>query len=65
VRRVRPLRRARDRRLRRRAVRARARPRADPVPGVAGFHRAPPPAGLPSSPMPPVPSATGFRWGEG
>jgi hypothetical protein len=31
----------------------------------AGFHRAPPPAGLPSSPMPPVPSATGFRWGEG
>jgi hypothetical protein len=30
----------------------------------AGFHRAPPPPGLPESPMPPAPSATGFRWGE-
>jgi len=28
-----------------------------------GFHRAPPPAGLPESPMPPAPAPTGFRWG--
>ncbi|MDQ6916041.1 MAG: hypothetical protein M3155_09575 [Actinomycetota bacterium] len=28
----------------------------------AGFHRAPPPPGLPPSPMPPTPSPTGFRW---
>ncbi|TML30510.1 MAG: hypothetical protein E6G30_02980 [Actinobacteria bacterium] len=29
-----------------------------------GFHRAPPPPGLPESPLPPAPSPTGFRWGE-
>ena len=28
-----------------------------------GFHVADPPAGLPSSPLPPTPSPTGFRWG--
>jgi L-alanine-DL-glutamate epimerase-like enolase superfamily enzyme len=28
----------------------------------AGFHAADPPSGLPSSPLPPAPSATGFRW---
>jgi hypothetical protein len=30
----------------------------------SGFHHFPPPPGLPASPMPAVPSATGFRWGE-
>jgi hypothetical protein len=30
----------------------------------AGFHQAPPPPGLPGSPMPPRPSPTGFRWGD-
>jgi hypothetical protein len=29
----------------------------------AGYHAADPPPGLPSSPLPPEPSATGFRWG--
>ncbi len=29
----------------------------------AGFHVADPPPGLPTSPLTPVPSATGFRWG--
>jgi hypothetical protein len=29
----------------------------------ARFHVVDPPAGLPSSPLPPTPSATGFRWG--
>lgn len=29
----------------------------------SGFHAADPPAGLPASPLPPSPSATGFRWG--
>ncbi|HEX4364361.1 MAG TPA: hypothetical protein VHZ75_07400 [Solirubrobacteraceae bacterium] len=28
-----------------------------------GFHVMDPPPGLPSSPLPPTPSATGFRWG--
>jgi hypothetical protein len=27
-----------------------------------GFHSPDPPSGLPSSPLPPLPSATGFRW---
>jgi len=29
----------------------------------SGFHAADPPPGLPASPLPPAPSATGFRWG--
>jgi L-alanine-DL-glutamate epimerase-like enolase superfamily enzyme len=29
----------------------------------AGFHAPDPPAGLPVSPLPPVPSPVGFRWG--
>ncbi len=29
----------------------------------AGFHVMDPPPGLPTSPLPPAPSATGFRWG--
>ncbi len=29
----------------------------------SGFHAADPPPGLPVSPLPPSPSATGFRWG--
>jgi len=29
----------------------------------SGFHVADPPPGLPASPLPPAPSATGFRWG--
>ena len=29
-----------------------------------GFHNQDPPPGLPSSPLPPEPSATGFRWGS-
>jgi L-alanine-DL-glutamate epimerase-like enolase superfamily enzyme len=29
----------------------------------AGFHVVDPPPGLPSSPLPPAPPATGFRWG--
>jgi L-alanine-DL-glutamate epimerase-like enolase superfamily enzyme len=28
-----------------------------------GFHVTDPPAGLPTSPLPPAPSTTGFRWG--
>jgi L-alanine-DL-glutamate epimerase-like enolase superfamily enzyme len=28
-----------------------------------GFHSMDPPPGLPSSPLPPTPAATGFRWG--
>ena len=28
-----------------------------------GFHAAVPPPGLPTSPLPPAPAATGFRWG--
>ena len=77
LRRLRLLRRARDRHLRRRPVGARPRPRADPVPGLL-FHPSTPndvaPAaststgstrrpGLPTSPLEPEPSATGFRWG--
>ena len=62
--------------VRRRAVRARARARADPVPRVAvpprraerrragRLQRLDPPAGLPASPLAPEPSAIGFRWGE-
>ena len=30
----------------------------------AGFHVPTPPPGLPTSPLPPVPSPTGFGWGE-
>ena len=30
-----------------------------------GFHVPDPPAGLPTSPLPPTPAATGFRWGRG
>ena len=29
----------------------------------SGFHVVDPPPGLPSSPLPPQPSPTGFRWG--
>lgn len=29
----------------------------------AGFHAVDPPPGLPTSPLPPAPPATGFRWG--
>lgn len=29
----------------------------------SGFHAVDPPAGLPASPLPPSPTATGFRWG--
>src|SRR5690606_15921261 len=29
-----------------------------------GFNRHPLPTGLPTSPLPPTPSATGFRWGQ-
>jgi L-alanine-DL-glutamate epimerase-like enolase superfamily enzyme len=29
----------------------------------SGFHSADPPPGLPTSPLPPAPSETGFRWG--
>jgi L-alanine-DL-glutamate epimerase-like enolase superfamily enzyme len=29
----------------------------------SGFHVVDPPPGLPSSPLPPTPAATGFRWG--
>lgn len=29
----------------------------------SGFHAMDPPPGLPASPLPPAPSATGFRWG--
>jgi L-alanine-DL-glutamate epimerase-like enolase superfamily enzyme len=35
----------------------------DVAPG--GFNSADPPPGLPRSPLPPRPSETGFRWGEG
>jgi hypothetical protein len=34
----------------------------DTAPG--GFNEVDPPAGLPVSPLPPVPSAIGFRWGS-
>ena len=72
---LRLLRRARDRALRRRPVRARPGPRPDPVPGVAvppgraerrraarattSPSRAP---GLPTSPLEPAPAESGFRW---
>ena len=76
LRRIRLARRARHRRLRRRPVRARAGPRAHPVPGLdlppghAERRRADrvqpadPPAGLPEPPLEPQIGETGFRWGE-
>ena len=73
---LRALRRAGDRDLRRRPGRGRGRPRPDPVPRPRSFTPTPRttslpratttrrcPTGLPTSPMDPAPSATGFRWG--
>ena len=67
----------RDRGLRRRPGRASVRARADPVPGLAvppddaqrrralGLQRSrPSPSGMPTSPMDPAQSETGFRWAE-
>ena len=74
LRHLRLLRRARDRRLRRRPVGARRRPRPDPGPGLAlpprhpqrhrasSYNEAEPPPGLPTSPLEPKLSPTGFRW---
>jgi hypothetical protein len=36
----------------------------DVAPAAYNIHRLDPPPGLPTSPLPPQPSATGFRWGE-
>ncbi len=36
----------------------------DVAPAAFNIHRNDPPPGLPTSPLPPQPSATGFRWGE-
>ncbi len=36
----------------------------DVAPAAFNIHRSNPPAGLPTSPLPPQPSAVGFRWGE-
>jgi hypothetical protein len=36
----------------------------DVAPAAFNIHRLDPPPGLPTSPLPPEPSATGFRWGE-
>ena len=73
---LRLLRRARHRRLRRRPVGARRRPRPDPGPRLAlpprhaerhraaRLQRSPPPPGLPTSPLQPQLTPTGFRWAE-
>lgn len=37
----------------------------DVAPAAFNIHRLDPPPGLPTSPLPPQPSATGFRWGDG
>ncbi|HSK14868.1 MAG TPA: hypothetical protein VK915_01730 [Gaiellaceae bacterium] len=36
----------------------------DVAPAAYNIHRLDPPPGLPTSPLPPQPSETGFRWGE-
>ncbi|MGH3060310.1 MAG: hypothetical protein ACRDNA_02740, partial [Gaiellaceae bacterium] len=37
----------------------------DVAPAAFNIHRHDPPDGLPTSPLPPQPSETGFRWGDG
>ena len=74
---LRLLRGERHRRLRRRPVGARPGPRSDPVPGLplppghpqrrGALAATTPPGpnpGLPTSPLEPMPTETGFRWGE-